>query len=145
MIAAICFRCRRRRICSISSVMTEARRPRPTGGSMPVHIDKALDINEAMVEGVDFRHEERQRTQVWLFGGEELPRAGVQMPFQCRVHLVAEGPRLAIEIGKVGKGAPGEEIVLDEMKGALNPRRAIRIPFFMGAEDEAEALGKRRH
>lgn len=31
---------------------------------MPVHIDKALDVNEAMVQGVDLRHEE-QKARAW--------------------------------------------------------------------------------
>ena len=45
---------------------------------MAVHIDVALDVDEAMMERVHLRHEERQRTQVRPFGGEELARTGVQ-------------------------------------------------------------------
>ena len=48
---------------------------------MAVHIHKALDVDEAMMQGVDLWHEERQGTELRPFGGEELPRAGVQMPF----------------------------------------------------------------
>ena len=113
--------------------------------AMPVHIDVALDVDEAMMERVDLRDEERQRTQVRPFGGEELARTGVQMPFGRGVHLVAEGARLRIEIGEVGKRAPGEEIVFDEMKRALDARRAVGIALFVGPEDEAEALGEGRH
>jgi len=37
-----------------------------------MHIDVALDVDEAMVKGIHLRDEERQRTEVGLFGGEEL-------------------------------------------------------------------------
>jgi len=102
---------------------------------MPVHIHKALDVDEAMVQGVDLWHEERQRMEVRSFGGEELPRAGVQMSFRSRVHLVAEGPRLEIEIGEVGKRAPGEEIVLDEMQGDM---RRVAYPLISEANRYAK-------
>jgi len=68
------------------------------------------------MERVHLRDEERQRTEVGLFGGEELPRTRVQMLFARRVDLVTESARLGLEIGEVGEGAPGEEIVLDKMK-----------------------------
>ena len=112
---------------------------------MAVHIHKALDVDEAMMQGVDLWHEERQGTELRPFGGEELPRAGVQMPVRCRVHLVAEGPGLAIEIGEIRKRAAGEEIVLKEMKGAFDTRGAVGIALFMRPEDEAEAVGEGRH
>ena len=95
---------------------------------MAVHIHKALDVDEAMMQARDLWHEERQGTELRPFGGEELPRAGVQM-FRCRVHLVAEGPGLAIEIGEIRKRAAGEEIVLKEM-GAFDTRGAVGIALF---------------
>jgi len=61
------------------------------------------------------------------------------------VHFVAEGARLAIEIGEVGKRAPGQKIMFDEMKRPLDAGRPVRIALFVGAEDKAEALRERRH
>jgi len=84
--------------------------------AVPMHIDIALDIDEPMMERVHLRDEERQRPQVRPLGGEELARTRVQMLFVGRVDFVAEGARLGIEIDEVGKRAPGEEVVLDEMK-----------------------------
>ena len=67
------------------------------------------------------------------------------MLFARGVDLVAENARLAMEIGEVGEGAPGEEIVLDEMKGPLHAGRAVGIALLVRAEGEGEALGKRGH
>ena len=78
--------------------------------AMPVHIDKALDVDQTMVQGVDLRHEERQRTQVRPFGGEELARAGVQMSFRGRIHLVAEGARLGVGSGRSANVRPARKL-----------------------------------
>ena len=69
----------------------------------------------------------------------------MQMPLGRGIHRVAEGAGLGIQIAEVGKRAAGQKIVFDEMKGALDPRGAVRIAFLVGAEDEAEALGEGRH
>ena len=83
---------------------------------MAVHIDVSLDVDEAMMERVHLRHEERQRTEPRVLSGKQLSRAGVEMAFRGGVHLVAKGARLGIEIGEVGKRASGQKIVFDEMK-----------------------------
>jgi hypothetical protein len=110
-----------------------------------VHIDIALDVDETMMERVHLRHEERQWPQVRPFSGEEFPRTRVQMPFGGGVHLVAESARLGIEIGEIGKRAPGEKVVLDKMKGSLDAGRSVRIALLMRPEHEAKALGEGGH
>jgi hypothetical protein len=77
--------------------------------AMAVDIDKALDVDEAMMQRVHLRHEERQRTQLRVFGGEELARTGVEMLFARRVDLVAEDVRLRVKIGEIRKRASREE------------------------------------
>ena len=64
------------------------------------------------------------------------------MPFRRRVHLVAEGPRLGVEIDEVGEGPAGEEIVLDEMKRALDARRAVGITLFVGPKPKPKRSAK---
>ena len=67
------------------------------------------------------------------------------MPFARGVHGVAEAARLGIEIGVVGERAPGQEVVLEEVHGPLDARRAVRIALLVRAEDKAAAFGEGRH
>ena len=113
--------------------------------AMRIDVDVALDVDEAVVERVDLRHEERQRMQVRAFGGEELARAGVQLTLGRGVHLVAPGERLRIEIGEVGELAAGQEVVFDEVERALDARRAVGIALLVRAKREGEALGEGGH
>ena len=77
---------------------------------MAVHIDVALDIDEAMMERVHLRDKERQRPQARVLSGKQLARAGVEMPLRRGIHLVTERARLRIEIGEVDKRAAAKKL-----------------------------------
>ena len=51
--------------------------------AVAMHIDIALDVNEAVMKRVHLRDEERQRLKVGPFGGEELT-AGSHGDDLCR-------------------------------------------------------------
>lgn len=86
---------------------------------MRIDADVPLDVDDALMEHVHLRDKQRQGAQVRPFDGKEFARTGVQVAFDGGVGRVAEADGLDIEISQVGKYAPGEEIVLDIVKGRM--------------------------
>ena len=97
------------------------------------------------MQRVHLRNEERERLEVRPFGDEELARTRVEMIFIRRVHFVAPGAGLRIEIREVGKGPPREKIGLHVPKRPLDAGGSIGVAFLVGAEGEVEALSKGSH
>src|SRR3989442_7126551 len=62
-----------------------------------------------------------------------------------RVDLIAPLPRPLIQILPTAEGAPGQEVILDEMEGTFHAPRTIGIPHRVRHELKAEALPKGGH
>jgi hypothetical protein len=82
---------------------------------------------------------------VRLLDGEELARRGVQVAAVGGVRLVAPGEGLGVQVVEVLELAASEEVVLDEVEGALDAGGAVGVPLLVGGEDEAVAVGKGGH
>ena len=67
------------------------------------------------------------------------------MFFVSRVDFIAPLPRPLVQILPTAEGAPGQEVILDEMEGALDACRTVRIPNRVRDELKSEALCKGRH
>ncbi len=110
-----------------------------------VDVDVALEIDNPLVEQIDLGPPRRQPTHGGPLDGVELVGAGRQAPSELRVDLVAPRTRLPVGVGEVGEPAAGEEVLLDEVKGPLDPRRAIRVALLVRDEGEAEPARERLH
>ena len=66
-----------------------------------VDADVALDVDDPLVEQVDLRDPQRQGPEVGLLGGEQLPRARLEVALEAGVDLVAPRPRLGVGVGPV--------------------------------------------
>ena len=86
-----------------------------------VHRDIAFHIHQALMQPVDFRNPRRQRFQMQPLDREQLARHRADMFLVSRVDLVAPLPRLLIQILPTGERAPGQKVVLDEMRTAALP------------------------
>src|SRR5439155_12117797 len=62
-----------------------------------------------------------------------------------RVDFIAPLPRPLIQILPTAEGAPGQEIILDEMEGTFHAPRTIRIPNRVRHKLKAETLSKGGH
>ena len=108
-------------------------------------MDVALEIDDALVERVDFGNPGRQRAQVRSLDGEQLARPRVEMSLERRIDLVAPRARLAIEVGEVGERAPGDEIALEVIELPLDVGGAIGVALLMRDEPEPEPAPERLH
>ena len=120
----------------------------------PVHRDRipiavqrhiSFDIDQALMQPVDFRNPRRQRLQVQPFDGVQLTRNRADVLLVSRVDLIAPLPRPLIQILPTAEGAPRQEVILDEMEGTFHAPRSVRIPNRVRHELKAETLSKGRH
>src|SRR5208282_6594372 len=101
----------------------------------------ALDVHQALVQPIDLRNPGGQRLQVQSLHREELAGNRTEMFLVGGVDLVAPLARLLIQIFPTGKGASGQEVVLDEPEGPLDARRAVGMTDRMGHEVKTETFG----
>src|ERR1700693_4795801 len=104
-----------------------------------------FDIDQALLQPVDFRNPRRQRLQMQPLDGKQLTRNCTDMFLVSRVDLIAPLPRPLIQILPTAEGAPRQEGMLDEMEGAFYARRTVRIANGVRHELEAETLSKGGH
>jgi hypothetical protein len=84
-------------------------------------VDEALTVDDAVVELVDLGDVDRERFERAPLGGEELPRAGVQLAPRGGVDLVAPEARPLVEVAPVGELTAGEEVVVDVVEACARP------------------------
>src|SRR5450755_93689 len=120
----------------------------------PIHRDRIavavqrhipFDIDQPLLQPVDFWNPRRQRLQMQPLDGEQLTRNRADMFLVSRVDLIAPLPRPLIQILPTAEGAPGQKVILDEMEGALDARGTVRIPNGVRHELKAETLSKGGH
>src|SRR5207247_7817699 len=78
--------------------------------AMPVHIDKAFDVDQAMVQGVDLRHEERQRTQVRPFGAKSSRGLACRCRFGVALTLSQKTRAWALRSARSAKVRPARKL-----------------------------------
>src|SRR6202046_4756778 len=101
-----------------------------------------FDIDQALLQPVDFRNPCRQRFQLQALDGEQLPRNRPDMFLISRVDLIAPLPRPLIQILPTTESASAQKVILDEMEGALDACGTGRIPNRVRHELKAETLSK---
>src|SRR5258708_26664244 len=76
---------------------------------------------------------------------EQLTRNRADMFLVSRVELIAPLARLAVQILPTTEGAPGQEVILDEMERTLHAPRTVGISNRVRHELKAETLSKGGH
>jgi hypothetical protein len=113
--------------------------------AVAVQRDIPFDIDQPLMQPVDFRNPCRQRFQMQPLDREQLTRNRADMFLVSGVDLVAPLPRPLIQILPTAEGAPGQEVGLDEPEGPLHAPRTVRISNRVRHELKAEALSKGGH
>ncbi len=88
--------------------------------AVAVQRDISFDIDQALLQPVDFRNPRRQRLQMQVFSGEQLTGNCADMFLVSRVDFIAPLPRPLIQIFPTAEGASRQEVILDEMEGTLH-------------------------
>src|SRR4029077_7312070 len=104
-----------------------------------------FDIDQALLQAVDFRNPRRQRLQMQPLDGEQLTGNRADMFLVSRVDLIAPLPRPLVQILPTAEGSTRQEVMLYEMEGAFYARRTVGIPNRMRHELKAETLSKGGH
>ena len=95
---------------------------------MPVEVDVALGVDDAVMQGVDLGDEGRERLPIAL-GGEEIPRRPVEVPPRLRVDLVAEVKACRLRSSKSVKDLPARKLPSMKRKGRSTRAERLASPF----------------
>src|SRR5229473_6762585 len=110
--------------------------------AVAVQRDIPFDIDQALMQPVDFRNPRRQRLQMQPLDGEQLTRNRADMFLVSRVDLIAPLPRPLIQILPTAEGAPGQEVSFDKTERSLHAPRTVGVPNRVRYELKAETLSK---
>jgi len=115
------------------------------GVSIRMERDVAFDIHVPLVEVIDLGDVDRQRFQGRLLGDPEGSRGRAEVSSEPKVCVVAPGPELEVAVLEAGEVPARVEVVLDVVKGPLDPGGAVRVADGVGLEHESEVTGERLH
>src|SRR5437764_7955165 len=110
-----------------------------------VQRDIPFDIDQSLMQPVDFRNPHRQWFQVQSLDGEQLARNRADVFLVSRVDFVAPLPCPLVQILPTAESAPRQEVMLYEMEGPFHAPRTVRIPNRVRHELKAETLSKGGH
>src|SRR5882762_5047515 len=104
-----------------------------------------FDIDQPLLQPVDFRNPRRQRLQMQPLDREQLAGNRPNMFLVSRVDLIAPLPRPLIQILPTGEGAPGQKVGLYEPERPLYARRTVGIANRVCHKLKAETFAKGGH
>ena len=97
-----------------------ADQPRGDGVAVGVHRRVALDVDDPVVQQVNLRHPQRERSQRGPLDGKQLSRRGAEVALEARVDPVAPLPGLPVGLVPALEAPAGEEVVFDEIERPLD-------------------------
>lgn len=115
------------------------------GVAIRMERDVAFDIHVPLVEVIDLGNMDRQRLQGRLLGDPERSRGRAEVSSEPEVGVIAPGPELEVAVLEAGEVPARVKVVLDVVKGSLDPGGAVRVPDGVGLEHEPEVTGERLH
>src|SRR5690606_41330322 len=110
-----------------------------------VHVDVALEVDDAGMEPIDGRAPGGERTEAMALGGKEVAATRVELAAEGGVDLGAPGEGLAVGVIEVLKLASDEEVVLHVVEQAFDDGGAVGVALLVGVELEAAGFGEGSH